>query len=205
MARNYPSGQDELFIYGAIPQDVTAKAIADALRALGQVRTLHLRVHSPGGSTSEAAAIITLLNQVRARGTRIIVHIDGAAFSAAAWIIAATADEVVVAEDALVMIHDASLDVSGRAEELRRGAAVLDKVSTEMRRDIALRMHRREDEVAAMMLAETWWTADEAVEQGFADRIEGALKLAAAYQPQNRDRSISAMAERYWANRGGAK
>lgn len=205
MARynHLPDGEAELLLYGAIlSDDLSAKSIATELAALGPIRVLHLRVNSPGGSTAEASAIIAQLNSVRRRGVRMVAHIDGAAYSAASWIVAAVADEVLIAEDALVMLHDASVGVSGRAEDLRRGAAVLDKVSATMRDDYARHLKRRPDEVSALMLAETWWSADEAVAAGFAHRIEEALKLAAAFSPGPRDRSIGALAERYWARRG---
>ncbi len=204
MARSYlPDGEAEVLLYGAIlSDDLSAKDVVQQLQALPHnTRMLHLRVNSPGGSTAEASAIIAHINRVKAGGVRIVAHIDGVAFSAASWIIAATADEVLMAEDAMVMLHDASVGISGKAEDLRRGAVILDKVSAEMRRDYARYLGRRDDEVAALMLAETFWTAEEAIANGFATGIEGALKLAAAFVPTP-DRSIGAMAQRYWANRG---
>lgn len=130
-----------------------------------------LRINSPGGDVFDGRAIATAL---REHPANVVAHVDGLAASAASFI-ALAADEVVMAPGAMMMIHRASSLGWGNAEDLLALAAVLAKIDDTLVADYVRETGNPADTVRAWIEAETWFTADEAVANGFADRIsEGA-------------------------------
>jgi ATP-dependent protease ClpP protease subunit len=106
----------EIYLYDWFGDGVTAKQFADDLKALGNVKTIDLRINSEGGSVFDGKAMYSLLNEHKAK---IIVHIDGLAASAASFV-AMAGDEIEIAEGGFVMIHNAYMVAMGDARELRR-------------------------------------------------------------------------------------
>lgn len=170
----------ELSIYGEIDDSgffgdaISSKAIAKALKALGDVKEITVRVNSPGGDVFAAQAIYSLLKSHEAAVT---VKIDGLAASAAS-LIAMAGDHIEMPANAMMMIHNPSCSVWGQADDLRKQADVLDKV-----RDSMIGAYQRSgktrDEIIALLDAETWFTGEEAVKEGFADAAEPAVPIAA--------------------------
>ncbi len=175
-------GTDEatIYVYGAIGDyyGIDAHAFAREVAAI-EASTIHLRINSPGGDVFEARAMKTALEQHRAK---VVAHIDGLAASAASFLMLA-ADEIEISEGAFVMIHQPWTFAVGSADELRASAAVLDKVGLAIVGDYVRRTGKSEDEVLAWMRAETWLTADEAVENGFCDRKAGEAGEPADPEP----------------------
>jgi ATP-dependent protease ClpP protease subunit len=173
----------ELSIYGVVDPlwgDVSAAAIRDELKAAGDVKTIHVRINSPGGAVFEGSAVYSLL---KSHAARKIVTVDGLAASTAS-LIAMAGDEIVVSEAGYIMIHDPIGSVwAGDAEELRGMADLLDKLKLQITGIYARRTGRSEADIAAMMAAETWLTAEEAVKEKFADRVAPGLAVAAAFDP----------------------
>ena len=100
----------EIVIYDEIGAfGMPAKAFLDELRALGPVGELTVRINSPGGSVFDGVAIYNALKRHEARLT---VWIDGIAASIASMI-AMAGDEVVMPENAMLMLHDPSGLVMG--------------------------------------------------------------------------------------------
>jgi hypothetical protein len=95
-----------------------------------------------------------------------------------ASVIAMAGDEVRMAENALLMIHNPWTMSMGGAEQLRKDADLLDKMEENIRTSYA-RSNLSAEELDAAMEAETYYTAAEALEAGFIDAIDGA-NLAAA-------------------------
>jgi len=110
---------DEIGAYG-----VSAKGFLAELAALPDATPLTLRLNSPGGSVFDAVAIYNAL--LRHSGT-VTVWIDGIAASAASYI-AMAGDEVVMPENAFLMIHDPAGVVMGTAIDMRAMAEALDKI-----------------------------------------------------------------------------
>lgn len=168
------STEAEISIYDSIGgYEINAKNFADQLKAL-EVDTIHLRINSPGGSVIDGTAIF---NALQRHSATVITHIDGLAASMAS-VIAMAGDEVRMADNALLMIHNPWTMSIGDADELRKDADLLDKM-----RDIILSSYARSqyepDELKDLMDAETWFTAKEALDAGFIDAIETGLKAAA--------------------------
>lgn len=148
---------------------VSAKEFAAALDALPESTSrIWLHINSPGGEVFEA---VTILNLLRRHPAGVTAVVDGLAASAASFI-AAGADEVVMARNAQFMIHDAWGVCIGNAADMRGLADLLDKLSNNIASIYADRAGGTLDGWRAAMLAESWYTADEAVAAGLADRVE---------------------------------
>jgi ATP-dependent protease ClpP protease subunit len=163
---------DEIGAYG-----VSAKGFLAELGALPDGTPVDLRLNSPGGSVFDAVAIHNALK--RHEGT-ITVWIDGIAASAASYI-AMAGDEIVMPENAFLMIHDPAGLVMGTAEDMRAMAEALDKVKGSLVSGYAAKSGRTPEEVSALMTAETWFDAADAVAQGFADRLIEPVRIAARF------------------------
>lgn len=179
----------EVFLYDSIVDDeleaewwggVAPQSFVKQLRDI-TASTIHLRINSPGGSVFAARAMETALREHKAR---VIVHIDGLAASAATFI-AMAGDEIIISKGAMFMIHKAWTYAWGNADDLSKTAALLDKIDGTLVQTYADRTGQGGDQIAAWMQAETWFTADEAVEHGFADRLaESESEPAPAAQAQ---------------------
>lgn len=163
---------DEIGAYG-----VSAKGFLAELGALPDGVPIDLRLNSPGGSVFDAVAIYNALQ--RHDGT-ITVWIDGIAASAASYV-AMAGDEIVMPENAFLMIHDPSGLVMGTAADMREMADTMDKIAAGMVRGYASRSGRAEEEIAALMAAETWFDAEAALEAGLATRRIEPVRIAASF------------------------
>lgn len=163
-------GELELLVYDSIGANywgggVTAEKVQQQLKDAGDVSKIKLRINSPGGDVFEGSAIYSLLAQHPAE---VECYVDGLAASAA-FTVAMAADKIHISESAMMMLHNAWGMCVGYAEDMKKTADVLDKVSGTMRDIYSKRSGMSADEVQTLMDDETWMTADEAVEYGFAD------------------------------------
>lgn len=165
----------EVFLYDAIVSDeieaeywggVAAAPFVKALRGI-KSQTIHLRINSPGGSIFAARAIEQAL---REHPARVVAHVDGLAASAASFILMA-ADEIVMSQGAMVMIHKGWTFTMGNADDMRRTTDLLDKLDGTLAKTYADRTKQSAEDIMKWMAAETWMDAEEAVSLGFADRI----------------------------------
>ena len=163
---------DEIGAYG-----VTAKGFLAELGALPDDAAIDLRLNSPGGSVFDAVAIY---NALKRHLGEITVWIDGIAASAASYI-AMAGDTIVMPENAFLMIHDPSGLVMGTAEDMRSTAEALDKVKGSLIQGYAAKSGKPDEAIAALMAAETWLDAKDALDLGFIDRIAEPVKLAASF------------------------
>lgn len=131
---------------------------------------IHLRINSPGGDVFAARA---MEQAIREHGSTIIAHIDGYAASAASYL-ALAADEVEIAAGGFFMIHKAWTFAYGNADELTKTANLLNKIDESLVATYAAETGSDVEQIRQWMADETWFTADEAVANGFADRIASA-------------------------------
>ncbi|MCZ4300770.1 head maturation protease, ClpP-related [Microbacterium oxydans] len=174
-------GVASLHLYGAIGGfwgDIIAGDVVREIHAL-DVATLDVYVNSPGGDVYDGIAI---RNALRQSSAHVVIHVDGLAASAASYI-ACAGDEVVMGENAEIMIHDAWNIVLGNAEELRVAASDLDRISDNIAAMYAEKAGGTAASWRELMKAETWYTAEEAVAAGLADRLDSdtATDAAAAH------------------------
>lgn len=145
-------------------EGVTAKRIAAALRGMGG-KDVDVLINSPGGSLFEGLAIYNLLREYTGKVT---VQILGVAASAASFI-AMAADEIQIARSGFYMIHNGQVVAVGDRNALVEVAEWLEPFDSAMADIYAQRTELNAADVAEMMDRETWLTAADAIEQGFAD------------------------------------
>jgi ATP-dependent Clp endopeptidase proteolytic subunit ClpP len=156
---------------------ITAKDFNDSLRALGPVNHIDLYINSPGGSVFDGIGIYNMLKRHKAT---ITVHIDGIAASIASFI-AMVGTTVIMPSNSMMMIHDPSGFVAGTSKDMRELAVALEKMKANMVAAYVAKSGMPEDEVRQMMTDETWMTAQEAVDYGFADELGAEVQMAANF------------------------
>lgn len=158
-------------------EGITAKMISRTLKDAGNPTLIHIRMNSPGGSVFEGNAIRSIL---QAHPARVEIDIDGLAASAAT-VIATAADEVRIAQNAMMMIHEASGETVGGARKHRSTLSMLEGINAGVAEVYAARTGMSVNKVLALMDAETWYTAAEAVAVKLADKVTEAKKIEASW------------------------
>nr|DAX33280.1 MAG TPA: Putative ATP dependent Clp protease [Caudoviricetes sp.] len=148
----------------------TAGDVVDTLRGL-DVDHIAVKINSPGGDVFDGIAIMNILKSHPARVTTVV---EGLAASAASFIAVGAGDEVVMMPHSQLMIHDAWGMSMGNAEDMLRCAEELNRASDNL---AAIYQAKAGGDVVAWrdaMREESWFSADEAVEAGLADRVESS-------------------------------
>lgn len=159
---------------------VDAKSVRRTLQSAKAVKTIKLRVNSPGGDVFDGWAIYNLLNE---HSARVVAHVDALAASMASVVIMA-ADEIQIAAGGMLMIHNPWMYTAGDANELRTRADMLEKMAGQLAQAYVARTGLELATVLTMMDEETWMTADEAKAFGFVDEVKpmkGAADVKKAY------------------------
>lgn len=165
---------DEIGFWG-----VTAQQFAKDLKALGNnLKQINLHIHSPGGDVFDGIAIYNLLKNHPANKT---VYIDGLAASMAS-VIAMAGNEIIMPENAMMMIHKPWGIQGGDADDMRKYADLLDKVESTLITAYTAKTGKSETDLAEMLKEETWLTGKECIEQGFADKLADPLVAMACIQ-----------------------
>lgn len=178
----------DIDVYGGIgdkfdEDGVTAVSFVRALRdADGEDVTIH--INSSGGSVFDANTMAEALRGYKGHTT---ASIEGLAASAASYF-ALTADDVVINPSALMMIHNPWDFAVGDAEDMRKKADMLDKARSTISAQYARKTGRTVDEIEGLMDAETWFTAQEAVEFGLVDRMSDSEPIAACVKTEDMKR-----------------
>ncbi len=176
---------DEIGFWG-----VTAKQFIGDLKAI-DAKTIKLAINSPGGSVFDALA---MYNALRQHPANVEVTVLGVAASAAS-LVAMAGDTIIMPENAFMMIHNPLNFAYGNADELRDMADVLDKIGASLVATYANRTGLPEAEIKALLDAETWLNAKEAVLKGFADELQPALKVAASFDMERLPDNVRAAIE----------
>lgn len=169
----------EILLYDNIGEGlfggISAQGFMDELKGHASVNAIDLRLNSGGGDVFDGLAIHNALVRHPARVT---THVDGLAASIAS-VIAMAGDEIRMADNAMMMIHDPWTWAMGSAEELRKQAGTLDKIRDTLLATYTGRTGADQAEISGMMTAETWMDAQEAVSRGFADAVTEPMAQAA--------------------------
>ena len=175
----------ELLLYGPIGPDdglswlfdeVTPKQFRQQLDELGDIESLRVMINSGGGDVFAGQAIHSMLSRHPAKVT---VYVDGLAASIAS-IVAMAGDTVVMPRNAMMMVHNPWTFGLGDAREFRKLADTLDSIRESMIAAYESKTGLTRGELMPLLNAETWMTAEEAVEKGFADEIEQSKAVAAS-------------------------
>lgn len=146
------------------------KAIKDVLKA--GAKKLLLRINSPGGVCTESVAMRSIL--ANAGFEEINIRIEGMCASAATDIATLPGAHVAIAEGGEYMIHNPWCYALGNANELEHTIDRLRNIEKMSRGFYMKRTGQAEEQIKEWMDAETWFTADQAVEYGFADEVLAA-------------------------------
>lgn len=165
-------------IYGEIGYDIDAKTFLEALKIIPQDAVVNFHVNSVGGTVWDGIAIYNAIKQMPCKKN---VFVDGLAASIAS-VIAMAGDTVHMCIGSMMMIHNAWTFAAGDAEELSKQADALKKVNESLLDIYEESTMLDREQLAELMKAETWLTAAEAVEYGFATTMDEALTAAACLQ-----------------------
>ncbi len=160
-------------IYGDITSfpwlenDVSAYNLSKKLEELEGVSQINVYINSYGGEVAEGLAIYNALKRHKAK---VVTYCDGFACSIASVIFAA-GEERKMGEASLLMIHNAWTIAQGNAEDFRKQADDLDKITSASRAAYMSVVNITEKKLEKLMNAETWITPQEAVDMGFATEV----------------------------------
>lgn len=181
--KNKSATTAEIVIYAPIGESyfgdaISAKQFSDELAKLDPtVNQINLRINSPGGSVFEGIAIYNRLKQHKAKVT---VYIDGLAASIAS-VIALAGDEIIIGDGALFMVHLPWTFTGGNRMELENMVSRLMDIEEQMISIYSKKTKMGRSEIRALLEAETWMDADQAIEMGFVDqKFEDSLPIAAS-------------------------
>jgi ATP-dependent Clp protease protease subunit len=170
---------------GWLDEGVNTSEIIAELQQHLDAKTIGVRINSVGGS---AFGGIALYNALKSHPAKVTATVEGLAASAASLV--ALAGETVMGRGSMMMIHPPLTIAMGNAAELRKTADVLDKVQAGLAAIYVEKTGKPLDEINAMISAETWMTADDAIAAGFANGIGGApeaVEVGAAEEPEEGD------------------
>lgn len=128
---------------------------------------LKVIINSPGGDVQAGQEIYSILKDIK---NPVTINVQSMAASAASMI-AMAGDTVKMSPVALLMIHNASTCAAGDYRDMQHTADVLQTVNTAILQAYLAKTGKTEDELREMMDKETWLTANQCLEAGFADEI----------------------------------
>ncbi|MEO0681109.1 MAG: head maturation protease, ClpP-related [Pseudomonadota bacterium] len=155
----------ELRLEGFVGDDFS-HATLDPYLSENAGEPVRLIVNSGGGFAHEGAAMAA---SIRRHG-QVVAEVRGIAASAASLLVVA-AQTVEMDRAAVMMIHEPAGFTMGPADAHRKTAEDLDRLSAVYAADYAAASGQSAARVAAWMKDETWFSADDAVALGFADRV----------------------------------
>lgn len=174
---------DEIGMWG-----VTAK---DFIESLSDVKgsKISLEINSPGGSVFDALAIF---NALKNSGKEISVKVMGIAASAASYI-AMVGDKITMPENTFMMVHNPLNAIYGNAADMREMADVLDKVGDSLVATYVARTGRSDTDIRDLLAKDSYLTAAECLELGFADEVTPAVTVTAKFEREHLPDHIQAL------------
>lgn len=171
VVHNEENSTTEITIYGVIgdswwEESVSANDIDNALKEAGN-NDIIINLNSPGGDAFDG---ISIYNRLKRHTGNVKIYVDGWACSAAS-IIAMAADELIMGNGSMMMIHEASTIVWGKKSDLLKEVELLSKLDNSIVDIYMTKAKTTREDITQKVEEETWFTASEAVEIGFADKI----------------------------------
>jgi len=151
--------------YEAISADSVRNALKDV-----QASTIRIKLNSGGGDADQG---IEIYNYLKDLDKHVIVEVTSLAASAAS-IVAMGADEIVMRTGSRMMIHEASTVAWGNKHDIQKTLNALEAYDESIISIYRQRTGKSREEIKKLLEAETWFTAEQAVKEGFADRVEFA-------------------------------
>lgn len=168
------NGVAQIDIFGQIvseklfDEETSASSFRDSLKSLGDVSTINLSINSGGGSVWDGVAIYNMLKSHKAT---VNVYVEGLAASIAS-VIAMAGDTITMRSGSMMMVRMPFTIAQGNAEEMRKTADALEKTGNNIVDIYSSRTGISSDDIRNIMNDETWLSAEEAVEQGWATKLD---------------------------------
>lgn len=159
----------EIRIDGVIGQaegEISAAWVRSELPSNG-TDAIRVSMHSEGGSVFEGFAIHDIFAAYT--GPKVAA-IESTAFSIASYV-AMAFDEIEVSPNAYFMLHNPRVSIEGDDEELAKKSGMIGDLKTNMVNAYATRTGKTQEEIQAILKAETYFNATDAVAFGLADRV----------------------------------
>lgn len=146
---------------------ISADSVRNALKDV-QASTIRIKLNSGGGDADEG---IEIYNYLKDLDKHVIVEVTSLAASAAS-IVAMGADEIIMRTGSRMMIHEASTLAWGNKHDIQKTLNALEAYDESIISIYQQRTGKSREEIAKLLEAETWFTAEQAVKEGFADGVE---------------------------------
>lgn len=177
-----------VYIFGDIvswecfENDVSSHTLSRQIDGL-DVDRINVYINSYGGEVAEGLAIY---NQLRRHKAKVVTYCDGFACSAASVVFMAGGERI-MSDASLLWIHNAWTCAAGDANAMRKEADDLDTITAASIKAYMAHVSITEDELKAMLDAETWISAEDAVNMGFATSVEAAKASSKPSQSLRRE------------------
>lgn len=145
---------------------IDAKMVREALEDV--TNDIHIRLNSPGGDVFQG---VEIYNYLKDHSSNITVEVMGNAASAATFICAG-ADKVIMNIGTTFMIHEAESYAWGNKQDLQKTLQALETIDDSILSIYENRTGQSKDQLTEWINAAKWFTAQEAVDYGFADEIK---------------------------------
>ncbi|EGQ0314118.1 Clp protease ClpP [Staphylococcus pseudintermedius] len=178
-----PVAQESFFT----DKTINAQDIAETLD--GVDKDIVIRLNSPGGDAFQG---IEIYNYLKNHKSHITVEVTALAASAAS-IIAMAADELVMCKGSSLMIHEASTIAIGNKSEVKKVINALETVDASIVEVYKDKTGLDTDEIEQLMSDETWFTAQQAVDKGFADKLDMVETPKETESTEAKDEYVAAM------------
>lgn len=142
---------------------ISAKAVKDSLDNVKE--DIVIRLNSGGGDVFEG---IEIYNYLKSLSNHITIEVTALAASAAS-LVAMAGDKIIIRTGANMMVHEASTMAFGNKSDIQKTLNALTAIDTSIVDIYHDRTGLDRDEIDNLIANETWLTADEAIEKGFAD------------------------------------
>jgi ATP-dependent Clp protease, protease subunit len=146
---------------------ISAETIRSALKEVN-ASTIRIKLNSGGGDADQGIEIYNFLKDL---DKKVIVEVTSLAASAAS-IIAMGADEIIMRTGSRMMIHEASTYAWGTKQDIQKTLNALESYDQSIVSIYQQRTGKSKDDITKLLEAETWFTAEKAVKEGFANRVE---------------------------------
>lgn len=170
------SNGQELVIDGIISDEswfgdeVTPKELRDELAS--HTGDLVVSINSPGG---DVFAGVSMYNELSRYEGNVTVRVDGLAASIAS-VIAMAGDKIIMSPGSMMMIHKPWTFAIGNSDDIDKVREALNKIEDTIVPIYTTRTGKTKDEIQELLTAETWFTPEDAVAEGFADEAVEAKK-----------------------------
>lgn len=163
-----------------------AKDFRASLDSVADAEELTVEINSPGGEVMAGLGMYNMLRNAAARGVKVNTRVTGVAASIAS-VIALAGDKREMPKNSFAMIHGVSGMTWGTADEIREYAETVDKMNASIRNIYVERMGVEEAKAAEIMSKDTWLTAEEAKDMGFATDLTDAVEATAKFDMERAD------------------